>query len=100
MTTSSVFRLSDRHLQVMGDVGFDNALALKERGERLLSKASDHCEIDFSQVTRAGSAALTLLCSWLRHATNLQKTIEFTHLPDDLIGVARVSGIDQILPIK
>jgi len=100
MTASRVIRQSDQLLQVFGCIGFDNALELKQQGERLINKAAEHCEIDFSGVTDAGSAALTLLFSWLRHAANLRKTVEFINLPDDLLGVAKVSGVDQILSLK
>lgn len=100
MTRSCVTRLSEQKLQVAGIIDFDNALDMCQQGERLISKAANECEIDFSGVTRAGSAALTLLFSWLRHAVNLQKTLVFTNLPDDLLGVAKVSGVDEILPLK
>jgi len=100
MTGSRVTRISEQRLQVSGIVDFDNALDLRQQGERLISKAADHCEVDFSRVTKAGSAALTLLFSWLRHSVNVQKTLVFTNLPDDLLGVAQVSGVDQILPVK
>jgi len=100
MTRSCVTRLSEQKLQVAGVIDFDNALDMCQQGERLISKVGDQCEIDFSAVTRAGSAGLTLLFSWLRYAVNLQKTLVFTNLPDDLLGVAKVSGVDQILPIK
>lgn len=100
MTVSKVVRKSDQHLQVLGCIDFDNALDLKLQGERLIDKAADHCQIDFSGVPRVGSAALTLLFSWVRHAANLSKTVEFTHLPKDLLGVAAVSGVDHILSLK
>jgi ABC-type transporter Mla MlaB component len=41
-----------------------------------------------------------LLLNWTRHAASLSKTIEFTCLPEDLLGVAKVSGIDQLLFLK
>jgi len=100
MVTSRVVRQSDQYLRVSGRIDFDNALDLKQQGERLISKAADHLQIDFSEVSKAGSAALTLLFSWVRYAANLRKTVEFSNLPDDLLGVARVSGVDQILPFK
>jgi len=100
MTRSFIIRVSDQQLQVSGVITFDNALDLRLQGERLISKAAEYCEIDFSQVTRAGSAALTLLFSWLRHSANQQKALVFANLPDDLLGVAQVSGVDQILPLK
>lgn len=98
--TATIESLSDQHLQVVGELDFDNALTLKKLGESLINRAGETLEIDFSQVTRSGSAALTLLCNWMRHAEELEKSIAFTHLPADLMGVAQVSGVDQILPIK
>jgi len=100
MSCSCVTRLSEQQLKVVGEINFDNALDMCQQGERLISKAAEQCEIDFSGVTRAGSAGLTLLFSWLRHAVNLQKTLTFINLPNDLLGVAKVSGVDEILPIK
>lgn len=100
MNNARIESVGDNCLQVSGGLGFDNALALKTQGESLINSAAEAVEIDFSGVTRSGSAALTLLCSWMRHAEQLEKSIIFTHLPADLMGVARVSGVDQILPIK
>lgn len=100
MDRSCVTRVSDQQLMVSGTIDFDNAVDMSQQGERLISKAADQLEIDFSQVTRAGSAALTLLLSWVRYAVNHQKSLTFTNLPHDLLGVAKVSGVDQVLPIK
>lgn len=100
MASSKIIQKSDQQLLVLGCIAFDNALDLKQQGERLIDKASDHCEIDFSEVSRAGSAALSVLFCWIRHAANLGKTVEFTNLPENLLGVAKVSGVDQILPLK
>lgn len=97
---ASIESHGDHCIWVVGELGFDNALILKKQGENLINRAGEALEIDFSQVTRSSSAALTLLCSWMRHADELEKKITFTHLPADLMGVAQVSGVDQILPIK
>ena len=60
MTQASVTRVSDQLLQVSGGIDFDNALNLCQQGEHQITTAADYCEIDFSRVTKAGSAALTL----------------------------------------
>ena len=52
MTRSCVTRLSEQKLQVAGIIDFDNALDMCQQGERLISKAANQCEIDFSGVTR------------------------------------------------
>jgi phospholipid transport system transporter-binding protein len=69
------------------------------QGVELLKTAERECEIDFSEVTRAGSAGVSLLLSWLRCASARDIKVVFSHLPEDLLGVARVSGVDKFLPV-
>ena len=95
-----IVRKSHQQLQVSGRIGFDNARDLEQQGRHLICQASDYFQIDFSAVSHAGSAALTVLFCWLRYAVHLRKKIEFTGLSEDLLGVAKVSGVDQILPLK
>lgn len=100
MVSSSVKQLSGRQLVVVGAIGFDNVLQLRQQGERLIDAADERCEIDFSEVSRTGSAGLTLLFCWLRYAGDRQKTLTYSNLPEDLVGLARVGGVDELLPIK
>ncbi len=87
-------------IQVSGEMDFDNALELKILGESVIKNAPDQFEVSCSEVTRAGSAGLSVLLSWMRYAVAIGKELTYSHLPADLLGVASVSGIDKILPIK
>ena len=80
-------------IELLGVMGVEAVI-----DEKLNVEINGGSTLSFS--SKAGSAALTLLFSWLRYAANLRKTVEFSNLPDDLLGVARVSGVDQILPFK
>ncbi len=100
MAMARIEVVSDSKLQVFGDLGFDNAVLLRQQGERLLSACSGCCEIDLSNVEAAGSAALSLLLSWMRYAESLNMALEFSHVPESLLGVAQVSELDSLLPFK
>lgn len=54
--------------------------------------------IDLSGVERADSAGLALLIEWTRRARENGQDIRFTHLPDQMLAIARVSGLDTMLP--
>lgn len=56
--------------------------------------------IDLAGVQRADSAGLALLAEWLRGASARQQPITFTNAPDQLCNLARVSGLDQVLPFE
>lgn len=96
---ASIESVSQGRITVSGELGFHNVVALKDEGARLLAQSDSKVEIDLSGVTRAGSAAVSLLLSWLRYASANGVELVFSHTPADLFGVAQVSGLEQILPI-
>jgi len=49
--------------------------------------------IDLSQVTRTDSAGLALLIELRKR----HQSIEFHHLPEQMLTLAKVSGVDEIL---
>jgi len=53
--------------------------------------------VDLGQVTRADSAGLALLLEWLRLGRAAGRPVRFTNLPDKLRGIARLSGVEQLL---
>ncbi len=53
--------------------------------------------VDFSQVEAIDSAAIALLLSWRRAAVKHNRAIQFAHLPENLIELASVYGVSEIL---
>lgn len=54
--------------------------------------------IDLGGVTRADSAGLAMLVEWTRRARVNGQGIRFTNLPEQMLAIARVSGLDNMLP--
>lgn len=53
---------------------------------------------DLAGVTRVDSAGLALLLEWLREAQRRGKEIRFQNIPGQLAAIAKVSGLNDILP--
>lgn len=81
-----------------GEVTTENAVALRQEGERALKDATDGLEVDLAGITRSTSAAISVLLCWMREANRLGKKIRFANMPDKMFDVARVSGLDSVLP--
>ena len=82
---------------LVGDLSFTTVPAL--RGELVIKSADrPRISIDLAGVTRSDSAGLALLIEWLREAEQLGKTITFLNMPAQLQSIARVCGLDGILP--
>ena len=90
----------DERILVKGPLTFDSVVPLNRLGKRMIKHSTVRpCVIDLSGVNRAGSAGVSLLLSWARYARSRDIEVSFCNLPSGLVGVAQVSGIDEILPI-
>jgi phospholipid transport system transporter-binding protein len=81
---------------VRGPLTIETAPALFETGLQHLT--SEDMSVDFSQVEAVDSAAVSLLLGWLRAAQRSQHTLRVTGLPDDLLSLAHLYGVAELLP--
>lgn len=55
--------------------------------------------VDLSGVGRVDSAGVALLLEWVREARAHGRALVFRGMPAQLLAIARVSGVDTILPL-
>lgn len=87
-------------LVVTGELNFTTAPGLLEQGSALLAGLGARVGLDLAGVTRADSAGLALLIGWTRAARGHNTAIEFRNVPPQLMAIARVSGLDGVLPVS
>lgn len=56
--------------------------------------------VDFSAVNRSDSSGLALMTHWARQAKVSNISIHFERVPEKLIALAKMSGLDKILSIS
>jgi len=81
---------------VNGPVTFATAGPLLEAGCSAFG-AQTAVTVNLQAVTRVDSAALALLLEWLRGARADGRAMRFTGLPDKLLAIARLSGVEGLL---
>ena len=98
MPPATITRDDDSRLVIAGDLSFASVPAL---WEQWLSMRTDEdlVDVDLSQVERSDSAGLALLVACLRKARETGKSVRFFNIPAQMLAMARVSGLDQILPL-
>ena len=57
----------------------------------------DRFIVDFSQVTGVDSSGVALLLEWRRRAQRANKTLTFVNLPPNLLALARLYGVAELL---
>lgn len=81
-----------------GPLTFDTVPQLFQRGRQLFN-AGVTVELDLAKVERSDSAGLALLVSWMRLARQQQGSITFRNVPTQLLGLAKVGGVEAILAL-
>lgn len=86
----------DGRMVVRGRLTIATVPALFAAG--LLHLTSKELLVDFSQVEAVDSAAVSMLLGWTRAAQRSQCDLRVTGLPDDLLSLARLYGVAELLP--
>ena len=81
---------------VAGSVTFATAGDLL-RASQALFEGQKAITVDLGAVTSVDSAGLALLIEWLRRARSDGRAVTYTGLPDKLVAIAKLSGVDAML---
>ncbi len=104
-----MIRREGSRLVLSGAVTLGNAAALLDEGKRHLAEGVQTVDLgEVSEMDSAllalllasemDSALLALLLAWLREARLHDRTLVFTNLPESLRTIARLYGVDRLLP--
>ncbi len=89
---------SPGHWRLSGELSFQTVPGLSERSAALFADQS-HVDVDLRDVRRADSAGVALLVEWAREARQRAVEIRYLNVPGQMLAIARVSSLDQILPL-
>jgi phospholipid transport system transporter-binding protein len=86
---------SEGRCLLKGAVNLETALALREEGLQLFT--APEVTLDLSGVTEVDSAAVSLLFEWRRAALAANRSIRYVNLPENLISLARLYGVTELV---
>ncbi len=99
-TDAADFRLvaAGGGLAAEGPLNFASARGARELGLRALAEAPHgNVEIDCGGITVGDSAGLAVLLEWLGAAKQARRSLRYTHLPEGLAALARISDVQELL---
>jgi len=85
-------------LKVSGRLTMDTVAALYDAG--LQPDGDGRLEVDLAGVEAVDSAAVSLLLSWQRRAQRDNLKLSFANLPVNLLSLARLYGVAELLPVS
>ena len=88
-----------QQFELSGELSFQSVPALTGHIEPLLQDNAD-LVIRLDKVSRADSAGVAMLVEWQRLAQLQGKSLQFLDIPEQMLSIVRVSGLDSILPLS
>lgn len=99
MNEVNIRQTGDGHFAVEGELSKFTVPSIVRHADRIVKSATQNIMIDLQAVTRTDSAGLALLLEWMSLAHQKQLQIHFRNLPAQLLKIAEVSDLDEILPL-
>ena len=97
---SELAPVSEGCFALIGTVNKDTVPELVNNGwAALASQSVNTLVVDLSEVKQADSSALAMLLSWGRRSRQGGKELTFEQIPEELMALARVCGMDELLPL-
>jgi len=92
-----MIRRESGRIVVSGPVTLDNVAAVVDEGRRHIEEGVR--TVDLGEVTEIDSSLLAAMLAWLRDARRLGHDLAFANLPASLRTIARLYGVDGLLPV-
>jgi phospholipid transport system transporter-binding protein len=92
-----MIRREGQRMKLSGAVTLANVARLLEEGRRHVEEGVK--SVDLAEVNEMDSALLALLLAWLRDARARGASLEFENPPQALRTIARLYGVDELLPV-
>jgi phospholipid transport system transporter-binding protein len=93
-----VIRRDGGRILVSGPVTLANVAAVLDEGRRHFDEGVR--TVDLGEVTEMDSSLLAAMLAWLRDAKSRERELVFTNLPESLRTIARLYGVDTLLPVN
>lgn len=85
-------------LRISGAMTLRDAAALLDEGRAAMKKNAE-AVFDLSAVEAVDSSAIAVIFGWLREAREQGRPIRIMHPPEDLLSLAAVYGVSELLPL-
>src|SRR5258706_3675282 len=82
-----------------GAFSFETIPTVLEQSEQYAARPDlpDRLTIDFAGITGVDSSAVALLLEWRRQAAHRGKRLEFANLPPNLLALAQLYGVAELI---
>jgi phospholipid transport system transporter-binding protein len=101
MSDTAIRQGAGGELLLGGVLDYRSGPALREAGRELIkSSQARELVLDCAAVEKSSSVGLSLLLAFMRDAAKVGKSLKVRGLPQDMQGIALVSGLHELLGLR
>lgn len=99
MSDGQVARTGAGAYRLDGELSFTTVPHVWKAARRLIAdeQGASEMRLDLAGVERADSAGVALLLEWLREAHRLGLRLRLENVPEQMLAIARVSGVEELI---
>lgn len=92
-------QLSENHWLLSGILSYATVDDFLDKGKTIISQANKNQSItfDLNHINDADSAGVSMLIEWIRFAQKKEKGLTYINIPERMVSLIRVNGVDSIL---
>jgi len=98
MSVAQLKKLDAGRVEVFGALGLSEVTEVLKHSKEFFN-GNEGLIFDLKGVDKADSSGLSLVVEWMGMAKRSGQTIAFKNIPEQMLEIARLSGLDAILPI-
>lgn len=92
-------QISKNHWLLSGVLSYATVNDFLAKGQKIILQTSQHESLlfDLNQINDADSAGVSILIEWLRFAQKKGSTLAYSNIPERMLSLMQVNGVDSIL---
>ena len=94
---ASVTLGEDQKIILTGNLDVVSAENVFQVGLRIIQEQDSYIIVDLAGIEKSDSAGLATLVAWRNYCTNHQKIITFVNLPPQILAMAKLCGLEEII---
>ncbi len=91
--------MSSTPIEIGGALTLDGATSVLQEGRKLLAAGTGDAVFDLGRVSAVDSSGLAVVFAWLREAHATNRKLAFARPPQQLLSLAAVYGVSDMLPL-
>ncbi len=97
MTKHVEIKIENNALMLGGDLDFNNAMEIYNKGARYIANSTQDVAVDFSGLVSSNSVVVALIINWMRDAHEAGVKLQLLQVSAEISSLVKAAGLEKIM---